>query len=673
MTGRPSATRIRERLDSMRGDGASAPERLRRGSPATPAPWRRMDGTILVVEDDHNIGNLVRTYLERDGYRVVWVRSGEEGLVELERHTLSLVVLDVGLPGIDGFEVCRRIRARAETPVIMLTARDEEVDRVLGLELGADDYVPKPFSPRELVARVKAVLRRTQPKPPADVLTLGDVELRRGAREASRAGAALDLTMKEFDLLACFMEHAGLALSREQLLEQVWGLEFPGGTRTVDQHVAQLRAKLGDALHHRDAARRRLQAGAAVSAVPDAAAQAGDAATAPRRLVATFGLAGIVAAIACAVPLVRRRPCSWVLARGVCSSATARSPISWSWGRCSSPWPDSPPRSSSPSSPRARGPARPARRDDSACTSVRAAPGCCGPPPASRSARPSVLVAVLGAGASAMGRGRSGPRRRGTRGAGRSRRRGGTRRARRLAGSPHLTAYPCLLRDRRRGAHPVASVSRCSASGPTTGAGTRRRRCTPVRPATRRPRARQRDRVRPASSATASRPNERARLAARDRGGVRRAGPLRGSAAGHALAASRDADPAVLGAPKPRAPGVRHRRPARAARLAPTPTSSPGASVPRRCATTSPSGPDGSVLLGRPTPVDRLFWIAVLGARPDRGGRSARRLAPLARRRASRAAAGGGERPARRRRSRRHGHARRARASCASSRPRSTT
>ena len=243
-----AAVRVREPLDNMQGAGAAAPDGLRRGSPAAPAPRRRMDGTILVVEDDRNIGSLVRAYLERDGYRVLWVRSGEDGLAELERHTLSLVVLDVGLPGIDGFEVCRRIRARGETPVIMLTARDEEVDRVLGLELGADDYVPKPFSPRELVARVKAVLRRTQPKPPADVLTLGELELRRGAREASRSGVGLDLTMKEFDLLACFLENAGLALSREQLLEQVWGLEFPGGTRTVDQHVAQLRAKLGESL-----------------------------------------------------------------------------------------------------------------------------------------------------------------------------------------------------------------------------------------------------------------------------------------------------------------------------------------------------------------------------------------------------------------------------------------
>ena len=203
-----------------------------------------MAAGILIVEDDRNIGDLVRRYLERDGYRVTWVRNGEDGLAEIDRLRPDLVVLDVGLPGIDGFEVCRRIRALGETPVIMLTARDEEVDRVLGLELGADDYVPKPFSPRELVARVKAVLRRTQPRPPSDVLRLGGVELRRGAREATSSGAALDLTMKEFDLLACFLEHAGLVLTREQLLEQVWGLEFPGGTRTVDQHVAQVRAML---------------------------------------------------------------------------------------------------------------------------------------------------------------------------------------------------------------------------------------------------------------------------------------------------------------------------------------------------------------------------------------------------------------------------------------------
>ncbi len=223
----PAAVRMSRRLDTMRG---------------------RMSTCILIVEDDRNIGYLVKTYLERDGYRVVWVRSGEDGLAEMERQHPGLVVLDVGLPGIDGFEVCRRVRAGGETPVIMLTARDEEVDRVLGLELGADDYVTKPFSPRELVARVKAVLRRTQPRPPSDVLSLGGVVLRRGAREATSSDVALDLTMKEFDLLACFLEHPGFALSREQLLEQVWGLEFPGGTRTVDQHVAQLRAKLDGAL-----------------------------------------------------------------------------------------------------------------------------------------------------------------------------------------------------------------------------------------------------------------------------------------------------------------------------------------------------------------------------------------------------------------------------------------
>ena len=241
--------RLSARLDTMPTDGPRATSGLRHAGWHVRSAGRYTTATVLIVEDEFNIGKLVRTYLERDGYVVVWVRSGEEALVELDRHGVDLIVLDVGLPGIDGFEVCRRVRASSPVPVIMLTARDEETDRVVGLELGADDYVPKPFSPRELVARVKAVLRRTQPQRVAtELLSCGSVELRRDAREVSRAGVALDLTMKEFDLLACFLENAGLALTREQLLEQVWGLEFPGGTRTVDQHVAQLRAKLGDAL-----------------------------------------------------------------------------------------------------------------------------------------------------------------------------------------------------------------------------------------------------------------------------------------------------------------------------------------------------------------------------------------------------------------------------------------
>jgi DNA-binding response OmpR family regulator len=234
-------------VDTMRQGGAAGNGRRAAALRVWPARGRRVNVTVLLVEDDHNIGKLVQTYLQREGHTVVWVRSGEEALVEVTRHPVQMIILDVGLPGIDGFEVCRRVRASSAVPVIMLTARDEEADRVVGLELGADDYVPKPFSPRELVARVKAVLRRTQPQAAA-VLLLGDLIVRRDAREAWLAEAPLELTMKEFDLLACLVENAGLALTREQLLQQVWGLEFPGGTRTVDQHVAQLRAKLGGAL-----------------------------------------------------------------------------------------------------------------------------------------------------------------------------------------------------------------------------------------------------------------------------------------------------------------------------------------------------------------------------------------------------------------------------------------
>ena len=200
---------------------------------------------LLLVEDEESIGSLVRAYLEQTGYRVAWVRSGEDALVELARLHPRLVVLDVGLPGRDGFDVCSSIRARSAVPIVMLTARDEEADRVAGLEVGADDYVTKPFSPRELAARIKAVLRRTEPAGPAERLELGDIVLLRDAREVTVGGEPVELTGKEFDLLAHLVENAGIVLSRDQLLDRVWGISFAGGTRTVDVHVAQLRRKLG--------------------------------------------------------------------------------------------------------------------------------------------------------------------------------------------------------------------------------------------------------------------------------------------------------------------------------------------------------------------------------------------------------------------------------------------
>jgi DNA-binding response OmpR family regulator len=202
-------------------------------------------GTVLLVEDEHSIGSMTRGYLERSGWRVVWVRTGEEALAELGRHQVRIVILDIRLPGIDGFDVARLVRTRSDVPILMLTARDEEPDRVAGLELGADDYLTKPFSPRELVARMKAVLRRTDGRSAEDVLTLSDVELNRNAREVAVDGQPVDLTTKEFDLLATLLENPGIVVSRDQLLDRVWGMTYPGGTRTVDVHVAQLRRKLG--------------------------------------------------------------------------------------------------------------------------------------------------------------------------------------------------------------------------------------------------------------------------------------------------------------------------------------------------------------------------------------------------------------------------------------------
>jgi DNA-binding response OmpR family regulator len=201
---------------------------------------------LLLVEDEESIGSLVSAYLVQKGYRVAWVRSGEEALLTLDEVAPRMVILDIGLPGADGFDVCRDIRARSTVPILMLTARDEEADRVAGLEVGADDYVSKPFSPRELAARVKAILRRSEPAAPnAQRLEVGDVALDPQAREVLVAGEPVELTGKEFDLLAYLLENAGIVVSRDQLLDRVWGMSYAGGTRTVDVHVAQLRRKLG--------------------------------------------------------------------------------------------------------------------------------------------------------------------------------------------------------------------------------------------------------------------------------------------------------------------------------------------------------------------------------------------------------------------------------------------
>jgi DNA-binding response OmpR family regulator len=203
-----------------------------------------MRGTILLVEDDYSMGRLVQGYLEHEEYRVVYVRTGAEALTEVGRHPIDLVLLDVGLPDVDGFDVCREIRTRSRVPVIMLTARDEEADRVAGLEVGADDYVCKPFSPRELMARIKAVLRRVEAGPVEGPAVMGDVAIDRDGRRVTAGGGTVDLTAREFDLLVYLVENAGVVLSRDRLLETVWGMEYPGGTRTVDVHVASLRRKL---------------------------------------------------------------------------------------------------------------------------------------------------------------------------------------------------------------------------------------------------------------------------------------------------------------------------------------------------------------------------------------------------------------------------------------------
>ncbi len=207
---------------------------------------------VAVIEDDPNIADLVDLYLRQAGFRVYQASSGERGLEVIAERSPRLVILDVGLPGdVDGLEVCRRLRATSDIPVILLTARDTEIDRILGLELGADDYVTKPFSPRELVARVKAILRRADGPRPADtaaVLAFGVVEVDVKRREARLDGTAVPLAAREFELLQYLAENRGIALSRRQLLDGVWGDDWIGDERTVDVHVRQLRKKFGDHL-----------------------------------------------------------------------------------------------------------------------------------------------------------------------------------------------------------------------------------------------------------------------------------------------------------------------------------------------------------------------------------------------------------------------------------------
>ena len=207
-------------------------------------------GTVVIIEDDPNISDLLDMYLRREGFRVIQSADGASGLAAVAREQPRIVVLDLGLPGgVDGLEVCKRLRTTSRVPVLMLSARDAEIDRVVGLEVGADDYVTKPFSPREVIARIRAILRRAEgPGETATVRTIGDVEIDTGRREARVNGEPITLAAREFDLLQYFADNAGLVLTRQQLLDGVWGPGWYGDERTVDVHVRQLRKKLGDGL-----------------------------------------------------------------------------------------------------------------------------------------------------------------------------------------------------------------------------------------------------------------------------------------------------------------------------------------------------------------------------------------------------------------------------------------
>lgn len=207
-----------------------------------------MSETILVVDDEQRIIDLAKMYLEQDGYSVMSATHGVQALRAILEDKPNLVVLDLMLPGMDGLEVCRRVRNKSDVPIIMLTARADDIDKIVGLELGADDYLTKPFNPRELVARIKAILRRADrsgpdKNAPTDI-TIGNLRIDLQRRVVEVAGRSVDLRMKEFDLLQTLMENKGMVFSRDRLLNVVWGYDFAGETRTVDVHIAHLRHKL---------------------------------------------------------------------------------------------------------------------------------------------------------------------------------------------------------------------------------------------------------------------------------------------------------------------------------------------------------------------------------------------------------------------------------------------
>ena len=207
-----------------------------------------MAGTILVVDDEKNIVQLARLYLDKEGYRVEAAYDGAQALEKAKAVRPDLVILDIMMPELDGLSVCKELRKSSNVPIIILTARGDDVDRIVGLELGADDYVTKPFNPRELVARVKAVLRRVREEAPSQpVLEANGLRLDPASREVTIDGAQVTLRAKEFDLLAVFMRHTGIVLDRERLLQIVWGTDYYGDTRTIDVHVAWLREKLAPA------------------------------------------------------------------------------------------------------------------------------------------------------------------------------------------------------------------------------------------------------------------------------------------------------------------------------------------------------------------------------------------------------------------------------------------